>query len=235
MKTIFILLLCIIIFFTTVFFINSCNTIREEKLETVMTADTQKFTEDLDENALNELNGGFVNIIYDSKTDIPKQIDGIFSTKKIETAEDALYAMMSVRTFMKIHGVQFACIDSNLSEDDINTFVFTQVYEGIAVDNCIFRIVADKDGTPRSVYGIYGNDIEINTVPSIPAKAGIEFVTLSEDTRISSYQLVIYKKNSEYFLSWKYKISSKDPLHEKYVYIDAHTGQLVADIPNAIS
>ena len=77
-------------------------------------------------------------------TDIPWRISGIFSTRKVFTAEDAVYALLSVRSFMHIGDASFICTEIDDSEQSDRTFRLQQVYKGIATNDGNFRIVVSK-------------------------------------------------------------------------------------------
>ncbi len=199
-----------------------------------MKVDPDKLTEDLDEEALKELNGGSVSIVYHPETGVPKQIDGVFSSKMIFSVEDALCALMSVRTIMDIGCTEFVCVGTNLSEDEeYNTYLFRQLYEGLVVDHSFFRVLAGKDGTPRSVYALSVNGLDLDPTPAVTHEEGENAVPVSDGTYLVSHQLVVYGNGGVPCLAWKYFVGSDDPLREKDVYVDAQTGQLISIVPSA--
>ena len=165
--------------------------IKEELEADILQVKEEKLTEDLDKDALNALNNNKLKITNNPETGLPRQISGIFSTKTIQTAEDALYAMMSVRTFMQIEGREFICVEEDFSDDEKNVFFFLQVYEGLPVEQGVFRVSATKEGTPLSLYGTYCSGIDVATTPTITAEEAKQEVTLADDAKIESVQLVI--------------------------------------------
>jgi Zn-dependent metalloprotease len=174
------------------------------------------------------LSGGMADVIYFPDSDVPKEIKGKFTTGIIKTPEDAVAALTSVREVMFIDDISFVCTGIE-EEEHITSFYLQQVYNGIMVMNGTFRVIATPDGEPVAVIGLYINGIDLDTTPTLNAKEVEKSVVLERGTRISESKLVVYKDYDGIVrLCWLFTVSSRDPLKEKEIAIDANTGELVA-------
>jgi Zn-dependent metalloprotease len=196
--------------------------------------DLSSAEEDLSLEEIRALSGGRLEIVTDPRTGLPAQIEAVFSARKIFTAEDAVRSLFSVRTLMRIKGFAFACIDSE-SRESVNVFFLQQLHEGVPVFGGMFRVIAGKDGTPVSVSGTYKPGIVLDTRPSLSARAAGESVPLDFGMKLSEAGLEIYElSESDYRLCRKYYVKSKDKAKEKLVFVDAHSGEMIAELPLAI-
>ncbi|MBD5103518.1 MAG: hypothetical protein HDT47_01490 [Ruminococcaceae bacterium] len=196
--------------------------------------DSSMIQEDLSIDDLSNMNGGDVEIIRDPLTNIPRQINGIFSSQLILTPNDAVLALMSVRSVMHISGQSFSLIDIE-DRTDLRVFTLEQLYCGIPVENGLFRVIATNDGIPISVQGTYQQGIELDIVPKISEEKSREMVVLSIGTKIESISLVIFTMDDNTIhLSWKYNVTSTDVLKNKITYIDATDGYILSEIATSI-
>jgi len=136
-----------------------------------------KLKEDLSYDDLKELNGGNVetkgqswahtdesSYVEDERlplgiemryfTYTVREINGIFSTRKIRTSNDAVYALMSVRSHFDIKDVSFACTEKITTEDK-RAFFLQQLHKGVAVSGGGYYIEASKKGIPICVRGCF--------------------------------------------------------------------------------
>ncbi len=191
--------------------------------------------EDLSLEDLEELNGGEVRIIRHPKTGVPLEIEGVFSARPILTAEDAVSALLNVRGLMGVGGSEFSCEDVDDERNGIRAFTLRQLYEGIPVEQGVFQVYAGDDGTPIAVRGIWRETAGAAVRPSVTAEEGKKSLTLEGGSRAASPELVIYAPDGGGpSLSWRYWISSGDPLKEKYVFVSAGDGTVLGERPAAL-
>jgi len=120
---------------------------------------------------------------------------------------------------------------------------FQQFYQGIKVENGVY-IVHSREGIIESLSGEYKVINGINTVPSIEGQKAVElaksFVNAEEyiaDTEKDSNtpELVIVandygkhpKDELEMVLAYKIDVYATKPLRRDWVYVDAHSGEIV--------
>ena len=230
-----------------VFLISACITVSlggctRPKVQTtleVIPIDISLVKEDLTLRELKKMNGGQLRIngfVDYNGTDMPWDILGTFSTKKVFTAEDAVYALLSVRSFMRIGDASFACTEIEGS-DKTRRFQIQQVYKGIAVEDGRFEIAATKEeGNLIGVAGFYRQVPDMDVDPEISMKKARKAFKLKWSTKITKSQLVIYgTPELSDCLAWKFIVSGRNPKDDKLVYIDAITGNIIAEYYTSMS
>ncbi len=171
---------------------------------------------------------------YQSKTEIPKEITGRFTLRKILNQEDAVTALISLRSLFGITEYGFYCEDIN--KGDEISILLHQLHNGIPVDGGYFRIVASKDGQALSVKGTYIDVGNLETNPKISYDDGKKSIDLESDTHIKSAQLVICAMNDiTPVLCWKYETEAQNPIDSKLIYVNAINGNIEMEIPIVIS
>lgn len=189
----------------------------------------ENFTED----ELFTMNGENLKIFRDPVSDIPRQIEGRFTTRTIRNEQDALMALLSVRGLMNITDYQFACTETDDDRNDFCVFTLQQLYQNIPVEMGYFRIVADKEGNPVSVSGTYQPEISMETEARLSAKEGGKLLPLGFGSKILSVKLVIYTDvDGNYHLAWRYSIASGQfmgSLEDRIIYLDAVKGEILQD------
>ncbi|MFC2152330.1 M4 family metallopeptidase [Bacteroidota bacterium] len=121
---------------------------------------------------------------------------------------------------------------------------FQQYYKGIKVEHGVY-IVHSREGVIESLSGEYKLIKEINISPSISAEEAIEkakafvnaekYMWENDDSYLPEAELVIVKNDynkhpkeaCEMVLAYKLNIYAMYPLSRAYVYVDAHTGEIV--------
>lgn len=181
---------------------------------------------------LRALNDGNVDFVYFPDSKKIREINGVFSTQIVQDEQDALMALLSVRDLFEITNFDFSCSDISTDRDDVIVFTFNQLYKGIPVDGGLFRVIVYKDGTPKSVSGIFYSNINIETGSFITSEEGQRNLSIPPSD-ISKSELVIYINQNEIaYLSWKYSISShkwSNQLDEKVIFVDAKNGDILED------
>lgn len=178
-----------------------------------------------------------IDVIYSPATGCPRQIDGTFSPHIIQSEEDALIALLSVRDIFHIPDDCSFC-SAGMDEDrvDHRVYLFNQLYQGVTVNGALFRVVTTKEGVPVSVGGIYQQCIDVNVVPALSYEDGVKLLPLGDKTDISAISLVIYCDADDlYHLCWRYETKSARLSDCKIYYVDAHDASLVGTAPTAVS
>lgn len=190
--------------------------------------DMSLVTENLSIHDLEEMNDDNLDIHYSfPETIIPRSITGIFSTKKIFTSEDAVYAILSVRDILNIERSSFACTDMEDRDEEMQ-YSLQQMYKGVPVESGYFVVRAAKNGLPVLVSGRYIPIKDMNVVPKISAEEAQKKVRLQKYTRIENYQLIISGES----LAWKMHVvgwgwNSGKLEVQRTVYVDATTGKTI--------
>lgn len=220
---------------TMLLLVSGCKRVPEPtELPEKTLADLEAVTEDFDMEELNELNHGEVQVYYDAVTGKLRQIDGKFSTKRILTKEDALLALMSVRSLMGITAYDYSCEAIDDERNELCVYFFRQLYEGVPVEDGYFRVAAAKDGEPVSVSGAFQEVAAVDKEPSVSYRDGQKMFSRSFGSKIESVQLVVYKEEEETHLCWKYLVSAGNLPESRNIYVDANTGKMVYESTNVV-
>ncbi|MCI1188683.1 M4 family metallopeptidase [Hymenobacter sp. DH14] len=121
---------------------------------------------------------------------------------------------------------------------------FNQLYQGIPVEHASYT-VHSKGGTVESISGDFEKITNLNTTPSLSEKTALGRAMASVGARLykwqtneadaASYkptgQLVIVRdnrtENGPQVLAWKFNVYAAQPVSRAYIYVDAHTGDVV--------
>jgi Zn-dependent metalloprotease len=113
---------------------------------------------------------------------------------------------------------------------------YQQYYKNIPIEGA-FYILHSKSGKTTLANGEYAPGNEINILPSINEReafsAAIKYVNArlyqweSTKTNQPKGNLVILPDSNSYLLAYKYDIYALQPLSRRYIFVDAHTGQVV--------
>lgn len=183
-------------------------------------------TEDLSFERIQEMNGAALEVGVNPETGGIRELRGKFSTVNVRNPEDALLALMSVRTVMGIAGHEFSCARID-EEADQRTYWLQQLYKGVPVDRGLFRLVVSSAGEPQFVRGTYEEGIELEVKPALDADAALKKYGAEDSVKETS--LVIYSAPGiSPTLAWKY-LANVGTAKEKYLFLDANTGELLED------
>jgi len=188
-------------------------------------------SEDLSIDDLIKMNDGNLRINYHPDTNIPRHIWGQFSTRIINTPEDAVKSLSSVRTILGIDQLLFACTEEE-KRDNIQVFYLQQLYEGIMVTGGYFRVYAKNTGVPDSISGVYISGIELDTTPILSYKEAMKIISLEDCREVSETLLVVYTNPEEDCrLCWRFTVAANDVSRKKHIFIDANTGEIIISAP----
>ena len=194
-----------------------------EAIECTFGSDYEDYT--LDE--LYNLNDNNCEVIFEPGTNNVKEINGKFSTNKVTNANEALRALLNVRSLFGITSFDYFCSEIDARED-LTVFTLNQLYTGITVEGGFFQIGVDEQGTTSFVRGKYIEVKNIQMEPQISYDKGINNLNLNKNENIQQVELIVYGlENSQPCLCWKYTIKTTDPVNDRVIYLDAITGAVV--------
>jgi len=157
------------------------------------------------------------------------EIKGRFTTIEINTREDALKALTSVRDIMNIESFSYA-VEKDERYTHQNVFILTQVYNGIEVFNGIFKIFVTDTGIPTSVNGVYINIVDLNTTPTNSMQQARDIFNIEDVSWVEETKLVIYEiGKDDVRLCWFFNVDSMNPKDIRWIFIDAHNREKVMD------
>lgn len=200
---------------------------KEEELEAPkpLKVEVTSDTEDLTMEQLQEMSGDTLEVALSPKTERIRELGGKISTVNVKNPEDALLALMSVRTLMGIEGQEFTCLQVD-EEEDHRTYWLQQLYKGVPVDRGVFRVLVTTKGEPYFVRGEYEQGIDLDIKPALDAKEA--FKKYGKEESIKDTKLTIYSETGVPVLAWRY-YANVGTVQEKYIYLNANTGELLED------
>jgi Zn-dependent metalloprotease len=116
---------------------------------------------------------------------------------------------------------------------------YKQYYKGIPVEYGIYKAHI-RNGKLESVNGEYYSHINLNTIPTLSKKSAfskalekINAITYKDDNSVGlsatqdKGELVVFPKDSKTYLAYKFDIYALEPLKRVYIYVDAHSGEIL--------
>lgn len=189
--------------------------------------------EDLSIEELQALNNGEIPIYKDQETGMVRMIEGQFSNRVVKNEQDALMALLSVRSIMGIKEYSFTCVKVDDERNESCVYFLQQLYNEIPVDSGIFRVVVTKDGKTISVSGTYRDGIEVDQEPQMTSEEAEKALALPSGTHINNVELVIYGTKKEgYALAWKCDVSYRKLFQEtdrKEIYVEDVSGTVLSE------
>lgn len=176
-------------------------------------------------------------IQYDQKKQFVTSIHGKFSNIVVETAEDALHSLYSVKTLLGLEDPS-AQLNLEVENEDTSgkTFTFKQYYESIEVLGYKVTVSVDHNGKTCSLQScIIDNKLMNKSVPTTtPRLSSSEIHQLVQElypdaNRISS-SLIIYSEHSytEPVLAYYcYIRNSMDRNMRNVAVLDANSGKII--------
>lgn len=176
-----------------------------------------------------DLNGGITPEIYCDDNNIPNFINGIFTSKKINSATDAIEALNDIHYIMQFCDARKefteVCSDTIGNDNKVNYYRLQQVYHNIPVYGHQLVVSADTEGNAETVSGHYYPGLNIDTQPTITEEQARKILSEQEEnSNITSKGLCIYASDNEVFLTWNIKTDTEE------CFIDANTGELIKSI-----
>ena len=189
--------------------------------------------EDLSIEELQTLNNGEVPIYKDQETGMVRMIEGQFSNRVVKNTQDALMALLSVRSIMGIKEYSFTCMKVDGERNESCVYFLQQLYKEIPVDSGIFRVAVTKDGKTISVSGTYRDKIEVDQNPQMTSEEAEKILDLPSGSHINNVEPVIYgTQKDDYALAWKFDVSYREFFQEtdrKEIYVDDVSGTVLSE------
>lgn len=187
-----------------------------------------------DLEALNENEKYPLEVFYNDDKFI-EQINGVFSTDKIQNAQDALYSLYHIKSLLGINdpAAELTYIKTVFGQWTV-TYSFGMQYKGIEVEGHSVIITCQKDGKISSLVSGYLNSEhfkKLNLKPAVTKQRLTEIVNSGSDkpVEILSSDLCI-RTEPEAVLVYRVITDA-----QKAFWIDAHTGKIVYDTDIASS
>ncbi len=161
---------------------------------------------------------------------IPKFINGSFSTKKVNNKDEVLNALNDIKELLKINDpTKELLLDYQETDNEITYYRFNQIYNNIPVLNQNIIVSVDKNGNILSYSGYYIPDININISPKL-TKNNINDIFLNEmgnDSKVLNNNLYIWDNNGSQDLVYVINGYSNSKIAE-YI-IEANTGEILSE------
>jgi len=180
------------------------------------------------------LNGNQAVIEYQEKYRIVYSIEGVISSQKICSLEEALAVLYDYRDIFELGGFEYAGIMEE--EDDLIYYKLRQLKNGVYVRGYGFTIVTTKEGDAIRIIGDYLGVFEFDPDSILSHR---ECVRMNKQyfkgSEIAKAQLLICKFPNRTELCWRYEVFSRGPSPHVSVSISAITGEIVWISGEAIS
>lgn len=165
-----------------------------------------------------------------SEGNIPKFIDGAFSKDKINSSDDVLKALETLKDEMKFKDISKELkLSSKETNGDITYYKFDQIYNNVPVYKQNIIVMVDKQGKINGLSGYYIPNINIQVTPK-KTKEEIETIiknTLGDTAKILSNELYIwagYKKQKLIYVVQGYSNTNA-----ACFMVDANTGEIISE------
>ena len=166
-----------------------------------------------------------------SEGNVPKFIDGSFSSDTINSSKDVLKALESIKDEMNFKDISKELkLSSEETSDDITYYKFEQIYNDVPVYKQNIIVMVDKQGKINGLSGYYIPNIDIQVTPQ-KTKEDIEIIiknTLGENTNIMSNKLYVWAEYENQYLIYVVKGYSNTSAAE--FIVDANTGEIITEI-----
>lgn len=203
---------------------------KDKVFEVIVIKNNSNDTDNIHDNSYDDiadLNGGELpRIITDDDGNI-KSIRGKYSDINIQSSEDAILSLYSVKTLLGISNpeTELVCETGNYSNSNqIRSYVLKQYYNGLEVVGRKITIVADADGNAYNLNTGYISNINIDTNPTVSSSTAISKAKEYANTtsEINNYELVVYPNdNNNLVLAYRINIGTT------YIYVNANTADVI--------
>lgn len=125
----------------------------------------------------------------------------------------------------------FLCTEQKENSNSSEYYYFQQTYKGVAIINAGFGVYAYReDGKPMAVEGYYLRGLDMDVEPQITEKEARKAVPLEKHTKITQSRLAVMEvpeRGSR--LIWQFFVDANSIQKQKYVFIDAVTGEFLQE------
>ena len=177
-----------------------------------------------------EINNGTIPESYCDENDIPVYIDGKFSDRKVDSAEDAISALNDIHHIMEFENAEQEFTEVYSETVDLgetsNFYRFQQTYHNIPVYGYHMIVSTNASGEIQSLNGHYIPDLDIDITPKITMEQAKEIAyKSSQEVDSVSDGLYIYIENDNVAtLCWKIRVPSTS------YFINAIDGNIIVSI-----
>lgn len=185
---------------------------------------------------LKDVNDGQVPEYFSDDKEDFKFIDGSYTNIKVDTKDDAVNSINSIKNLMNIDypADELEVVKVNQSKY-VNSYKLQQVYNRVPVYGREVVVITDKEGNTTSVGGNYLKDLNVNTRPALgQVEAGSHALkNFEKDAKVSANELAIYTlDDTTPTLCWKVTIDGVKNGETAYedVFVNANTGDIVTEV-----
>lgn len=211
--------------------VNSKEAVKEE----ISTEDTENINATYSKvEELEGVNNGEVPTVYVDEDNTCKYIDGSFTDMKVQSEEEAIKSVDSVKELMNIENPEVnLSVDETNKSDKLVSYKLQQKYNGVDVYGRQVIVATDKEGNTTSIGGNYLDDINIDTTPTISedeVKTKLK-EKYGEKSAVTVKGLTIYTINNvEPVLCWNTEVKNEEEGELTYlkVFVNASNGEIVA-------
>ena len=160
---------------------------------------------------------------------VPKFIDGTFSSKTVSSSDDVLQALEDIKDVMKFENI---LEELELSKEEkskgITYYKYNQVYKGVPVYNQNIIISVDKNGKILGLSGYYIPDIDIDIIPKKTKEDVEKNLTeiLGENATIISNDLYVWAGYESQNLI--YVVTGYSDEMVSLFLVDANSGEILS-------
>ncbi len=164
-----------------------------------------------------------------SEGNVPKFIDGTFSSKTVSSSDDVLQALEDIKDVMKFENI---LEELELSKEEkskgITYYKYNQVYKGVPVYNQNIIISVDKNGKILGLSGYYIPDIDIDVIPKKTKEDVEKNLTeiLGENATIISNDLYVWAGYESQNLI--YVVTGYSDEMVSLFLVDANSGEILS-------
>lgn len=165
-----------------------------------------------------------------SEGNIPKFIDGSFSSDTINSSKDVLKALENIKDEMKFKDVSKELkLSSEETNEDMTYYKFEQIYNNVPVYKQNIIVMVDIQGKINGLSGYYIPNIDVDVNPK-KSKEDIETKIkniLGENSVIMSNELYVWAEYESQSLIYVVKGYSSTNAAE--FIVDANTGEIITE------
>lgn len=196
----------------------------------------------INDNDLDDLtvlnNGQAPEIAFNDNHDI-SSIDGCYSDIVVESPEEAILSLYSIKTLMKMNDPHNEFVYNNTNSDEYgNTFCLKQVYNGIPVYGREVMVSTDTAGNITSLNSGYLPSVLINTTPTVSVEDAYSAAKnyIGGSVTASDGSLVIYSLfGTNPVLAWSIQVEGTDNTNNyvsSTVLVNAESAIPIIDFSN---
>lgn len=152
-------------------------------------------------------------------------ISGCFTDIAVESPEEAVLSLYSLRTLMGIKEPKEELKWLRTSRDEFGTvYSFAQMVDGVPVYGRTISVGTDINGITTSLQNSYVGDLDISVKPSVSSEDVVADIQEKGYITGDKPQLYIYEKEQSYYLTWVVTAYNSDGVGYR-LFINAISGE----------